>query len=81
VNAPPSSGFIIPEPETGTALTTSFGFTAAQWVDDAEDLPLTYVFAYIIGNVTNLDEVPSSEVRVRVLTCVWGWHVRTNASN
>ena len=63
VNAPPSSGYIVPEPVSGTALTTSFSFTAAQWVDDAEDLPLSYVFAYVVGNVTNLSDVSEDQVR------------------
>lgn len=62
VNAPPTSGYIVPEPASGTELQTQFSFTAVQWVDDADDLPLNYVFAYIVGNFTDLAAVPEEAV-------------------
>jgi hypothetical protein len=69
VNAPPTSGYIEPEPASGTELQTEFSFTAAQWVDDADDLPLSYVFAYIVGNVTDIALVTEEVVRRDEVLC------------
>jgi hypothetical protein len=49
INAPPLSGFVDVSPTTGTALTTQFRISAPQWTDDVDDLPLMYVFAYVVG--------------------------------
>jgi hypothetical protein len=69
VNAPPTSGYIEPEPASGTELQTEFSFTAAQWVDDTDDLPLSYVFAYIVGNVTDIALVTEEAVRRDEVLC------------
>jgi hypothetical protein len=53
VNSPPTSGSLAVSPSTGYALTTSFLCLASGWVDDAEDLPLTYAtFAPVTVIVT-----------------------------
>ena len=50
-NAPPSTGILEVDVLNGTALTTSFTFSALQgWEDDADDYPLTYSFGYYISN-------------------------------
>ncbi len=43
VNRAPTLGHVTATPSTGIAVTTQFSFTAPLWVDDADDLPLTYV--------------------------------------
>ena len=63
INAPPTSGYVTASPLSGTALSTSFSFSAQQWTDDVEDLPLTYVFAYVVGNLTTLDDSSIAMVR------------------
>ena len=35
-------------PSNGTALVTKFMFSTSNWTDDAESLPLTYLFAYAL---------------------------------
>ena len=50
-NAPPSTGILEVDVLNGTALATSFTFSALQgWEDDADDYPLTYSFGYYISN-------------------------------
>jgi hypothetical protein len=43
-NAPPTSGTVSVTPPYGFALMTKFSLYAKNWVDDAEDFPLTYTF-------------------------------------
>jgi hypothetical protein len=49
VNAPPVNGSISIRPSCGYALGTKYFSSAVYWVDDAEDLPLLYKFAYLPG--------------------------------
>ena len=46
VNSPPAQGTFVASPATGLAFNTSFYLQANGWVDDPEDLPLTYSFSY-----------------------------------
>lgn len=41
-NAPPTSGSLLVSPLVGVALQTPFSLAAYNWIDDSEDLPLTY---------------------------------------
>lgn len=45
-NSPPVVGSVSVSPSSGTALTTSFKVSAANFIDDSEDLPLQYRFVY-----------------------------------
>ena len=45
-NSPPVAGIVSVSPSSGTALTTSFKVSHANFIDDAEDLPLQYRFVY-----------------------------------
>ncbi|KAA0170949.1 hypothetical protein FNF27_06426 [Cafeteria roenbergensis] len=45
-NEPPYAGFVQASPEAGTVLATSFTLQASQWTDNAEDLPLSYLFGF-----------------------------------
>jgi hypothetical protein len=51
-NAPPTSGSLDVSPLRGFALVTKFALSAAGWVDDTDDLPLTYSFLYTRRRVT-----------------------------
>ena len=46
VNAPPSGGHIQVSPTSGFAFQSAFNFSALQWDDSPEDLPLQYAFSY-----------------------------------
>jgi hypothetical protein len=52
VNAPPSSGSFLVDPESGTAFVDVFHFTCNNWVDT--DLPLSYQFSYRSPTGVNL---------------------------
>ncbi|KAK7236146.1 ribosome binding protein [Aureococcus anophagefferens] len=45
-NAKPTSGALAVAPASGYTLETVFALTASGWVDDADDLPLSYEFYY-----------------------------------
>jgi hypothetical protein len=51
VNSPPALGSFLVTPTTGTELTTSFTFSAPQWVD--QDLPISYEFSFTISYLTS----------------------------
>jgi hypothetical protein len=57
VTAPPRPGLFTITPTNGTALETTFTFTASKWLTDTDDLPMTYVFLYDASGVAN----PSGE--------------------
>ena len=46
INSPPSGGSFSVSPPSGEGLVTPFRFLAVGWTDDAQDLPLSYRFAY-----------------------------------
>ena len=51
VNAPPFGGSLGVVPSSGVALNTTFALTAPGWVDDADDLPLTYSYYHALSGV------------------------------
>ena len=51
VNAPPFGGSLGVVPSSGVALNTTFALTAPGWVDDADDLPLTYTYYHALSGV------------------------------
>lgn len=51
-NGAPTSGSLVVSPLVGQPLFTSFTFTSANWVDDADDYPLSYTFSYKVGEET-----------------------------
>ena len=66
INQPPRGGqdsFTV-SPLSGEVLSTSFELNANGWVDDADDLPLTYAFFYLDAATTASnwadDELPTS---------------------
>jgi REJ domain len=48
-NSHPTSGYLMVEPRSGTALTTQFLVTAPGWTAEAENLPLRYSFSYTVS--------------------------------
>jgi hypothetical protein len=68
-NAPPSSGSVLAAAckvngtgvcnggKVGYAAETNFGVSSLYWVDEAEDLPLTYSFGFFIAT-NGIDEEP-----------------------
>ena len=53
VNAPPTSGQFVLSPSNGTAVSTTFLFTAQNWVDDPSGYPLMYGFKYSLDPSQN----------------------------
>ncbi len=49
MNAPPRGGTFAVVPRVGYELNESFSLRASSWVDDAEDLPLKYAFAFYVS--------------------------------
>ena len=64
VNRPPWGGRSTfgRSPATGVVLSTTFTLSADGWVDDAEDLPLTYSFFYLEAASVPSGDWPTSEV-------------------
>lgn len=54
------TSFLVDE---GSALTSTFVLSTHSWEDDVEDLPLTYLFAYIDGSANESDV--ANEIIVR----------------
>jgi hypothetical protein len=52
VNAPPSAGSFLVDPQSGTAFVDVFHFTCNNWIDS--DLPLSYQFSYRSPTGVNL---------------------------
>jgi len=53
MNSPPANGLIAVTPTEGGAYSTEFLLQTSSWVDDASDLPLSYVFfSYTTSNST-----------------------------
>jgi hypothetical protein len=48
-NGAPTSGLLVVSPLVGQPLQTPFTFTAANWVDDPDDYPLSYTFMFRHG--------------------------------
>eukprot|EP01040_Poterioochromonas_malhamensis_P014774 gene14774-16409_t len=46
----PSGGSLIVSPPNGTTLSTFFSIRTVGWIDDADNLPLTYEFRYVWGS-------------------------------
>ncbi|CAM9205474.1 unnamed protein product [Chrysoparadoxa australica] len=57
INSAPKSGAIQVSPDSGFALETAFDLSASLWVDDADDYPLRYRFAYVLGEYTEDSKV------------------------
>lgn len=49
--------------DEGSALTSTFVLSTNSWEDDVEDLPLTYLFAYVSGSANESDV--SNEIIIR----------------
>lgn len=72
INSPPFGGTIAVTPTTGTATSTEFAMSAAQWTDtEANDFPLRYAFVYVpfteASSLTIRDIGPLSYVSSAVL--------------
>merc|ERR1711871_877139 len=59
VNSAPTSGTFSVAPLEGDSLATLFTLRALNWVDDADDLPLSFQFRYSLSS-TPAEEVPIS---------------------
>ncbi|CAM9106632.1 unnamed protein product, partial [Laminaria digitata] len=62
-NTPPTGGMFEVSPGEGMALTDQFELNTYAWEDDIEDLPITYIFAYVSGSANESDT--SGEVVLR----------------
>lgn len=51
VNAAPTGGHVDASPRAGIAAVDTFYLESLGWTDDVEDLPLTFSFSYINGQV------------------------------
>jgi hypothetical protein len=58
VNTAPTSGIFIVSPTAGMGIIDIFTLQCLGWVDDAEDLPITYEFRYIENFTLSADEIP-----------------------
>jgi len=67
VNLPPSSGLCGVTPQEGYS-TTDFEFLCKHWVDDVDDLPLTYEYRYTLpGSASPTDEIPIGTLDKNIL--------------
>lgn len=62
---PPFNGTLAVSPDNGTALTTTFALTTADWEDDPSSYPLAYVFLYTLedGDLTLLEAASDGSER------------------
>jgi hypothetical protein len=58
VNSAPTSGIFTVSPTAGTGIIDVFTLQCLGWVDNAEDLPITYEFRYIENLTLPSDEIP-----------------------
>ena len=58
VNTAPTSGVFTVSPTAGMGIIDIFTLQCLGWVDDAEDLPITYEFRYIENFTLSADEIP-----------------------
>jgi hypothetical protein len=67
VNLPPSSGLCGVTPQEGYS-TTDFELQCKHWVDDVDDMPLTYEYRYTLpGSASPTDEIPIGTLDKNVL--------------
>lgn len=58
INGPPSNGFVLINPSSGYALTTTFSISTQGWVTSSSNFPITYVMSYQVS--TNSPELTLS---------------------
>ena len=68
VNAPPTGGDVEVAPWTGYAFNTTYFVQASGWMDDAADLPLTYVLSYYALNPRAATVIKNADITNYVRT-------------
>ena len=70
-NSPPTGGATSVSPTSGQSLATLFRVQTSQWADDAEDLPLSYLFAVGTSSSSSVSPTPlSSSIPQNVIRVV-----------
>ena len=67
-NAPPTSGYLLSEPQVGNALTTIFLVSSPGWATDISNYPLSYTFSYKLSSLSSLLTITTASVRAFTTT-------------
>jgi hypothetical protein len=62
-NAAPTGGYVTTTPESGSALVTSFLIATPGWTADSSAFPLSYSFAYKLGEGASYFTIAASSLR------------------